>query len=346
MAKSAVSTPTSPSFATLSADLRQGRYAPVYLLMGEEDYYIDMLLKQFTDDILSEEEKDFNLTVIHCERDILPAEIINVARRYPVMAERQVVIVKEAEHMYKLDGLTAYTDHPVFTTVLVICHKHGSVDRRKALIGSITACGGIIFESKRIREGQLPLFIENYVGQRGLTIDRQAVLMLAANVGSDLNRLTAEIDKVRLALPAESTHISADLIQRHVGISKDFNLFEFRAAVVEKNSYKANLILNYFLSGKEISGLAALGFLFAYFAALMQAYYAPQRTDPVIMEHLGLRFAWQMNEYRTGMRNYSATKTLAIIDRIRQADAQLKGINSGTADEKGILRELLHFILH
>ena len=343
MAKSAA---PSPNYSTLANSIRQGNYAPVYLLMGEEDYYIDLLLKQFTNDILSEEEKDFNLVVIHCVRETRPDEIIQTARRYPLMAERQVVIVKEAEQMLKLDGLTAYTKHPTPTTLLVIVHRHGMVDRRKSLVGNVRACGGIVYESNHPKEGQLPLFVERLVRERGLTIDPQAINMLTSHVGSDLCRLAIELDKVRLALPAGTTHLDSDLIQRHVGISKEFNLYEFRRAVVGKDVYKAHLILRYFLSGKEIGGPVITASLFNFFASLMQAYYAPQRTEQAIMEHLELRFPWQMYEYNTAMRNYTATKTMAIIGRIREADAQLRGINSGSADEKDILSTLLHFILH
>ena len=199
--------------------MRRGEYAPVYLLMGEESYYIDRISEYIAEHVLAEEERDFNQTIIYCTRETAVGDIVNSARRYPMMAKHQVVIVKEAQNLLKIDDIALYAQKPLETTILVICYKNGSVDRRKKLVSAIDKVG-VVFESNRLKEGMLPQFITDYLRRRNAEIDDRACLVLAESVGTDLNRMTGELDKLILARPAGQERITAELVEANIGISK------------------------------------------------------------------------------------------------------------------------------
>lgn len=343
MAKSP--SPEASPQAVLAA-VKRREYQPVYLLMGEEGYYTDLISSILMKEVLSEEEAAFNLTVFYCTRETRPAEIINAARRYPVGAERQVVVVKEMQNLARVDDLIHCVDKPLLSTVLVLCYKNGSLDKRKSLVAAIRA-KGVVVDCKRVREGQLPLFIEGYLRERGVRIEQQATMMLASNIGADLSRLAAELDKLCVCLPAGHASIGAQLVETNTGISREFNLWEFRAAVIEKDVYKSNLILRHFLeNGRDNPPVVIVATLFNFFAALMQVFYAPDRSERGVMDCLGLHSPWQVRDFQVGMRQFSARKTMQIIHKLRQADGQLKGIDNANASEGDILMELLYFILH
>lgn len=328
------------------AAVKRQEYQPIYLLMGEEGYYTDLISNALAEEVLSEDEKAFNLTVIYCTRDTKAAEIVNAARRYPVMAKHQVVVVKELQNLTKVDDLLYYVDKPLMSTVLVLCYKNGSIDKRKGLVGAIHAKGTVL-ECKRVREGQLPLFIEGYLREKGVRIDQRAAMMLASNVGADLCRMATELDKLCVTLPAGEDTITPQLVETNIGISREFNLWEFRTAVIEKNVYRANLILRHFLTGgRDNPPVVIIATLFNFFAALMQAYYAPDRSERGLMECLDLRSPWQLRDYQTAMRNFTALKTMQIISKLREADGQLKGIGNANATDEDIMMELLFFMLH
>lgn len=328
------------------AAVRRREYQPIYLLMGEEGYYTDLICNALMEDVLTEEEKAFNQTVIYCTRETKPAEIVNAARRYPVMAQRQLVVVREMQNLTRVDDLLHYVGTPLQSTVLVLCHKNGSIDKRKSLVSAIRA-KGVVVESKRVREGQLPLFIEGYLRAKRVRIEQRAIMMLVANVGADLSRMASELDKLCVTLPAGQDTITPGLVETNIGISKDFNLWEFRTAVIEKDVYKANLILRHFLeNGRENPPVVVIATLFNFFAALMQLFYAPNRSERGMMDCLELRSPWQLRDYQTAMRHFTALKTMQIISKLREADGRLKGIGNANASEADIMMELLYFILH
>ena len=225
-------------------ELRAKQYRPVYYLMGEEPYYIDVIADYIEEHVLTETEKEFNQTVVY-GADVDVATIINAAKRYPMMSEYQVVIVKEAQAVRNMDELSYYLQKPLNSTILVICHKHGVLDRRKKLAAEIEK-KGILFESKKIKETQLPLFITSYMKRKGIDIDPKATVMLADFVGNDLNRLTGELEKLIITLSKGLTRITPEQIEKNIGISKDYNNFELRNALVEKDVLKANRIVKYF----------------------------------------------------------------------------------------------------
>lgn len=326
--------------------VKKREYAPVYLLMGDESYYIDVIADAIADSVLPQEQRDFNQTIIYCTRETSVSDIVNGARRYPMMAEHQVIIVKEAQNLSKLDELSVYAQNPLSTTILVICHKGGSVDRRKKLVSSVEKVG-IVFESKKLKEGMLPQFITAYLQQRSLTIEQRAVQMLAESVGADLSRLVNELDKLALALLEGDKQIVADMVESVVGISKEFNLWELRTAIANKDVDKAYRINYYFNQNtKANSAVATVAMLFNFFAQVMLAYYAPERTEQGLMEQLDLRQNWQLREYTTAMRNYTAMQTMRIIGKLREADARLKGIERGNLTDADIMNELMFYILH
>ena len=326
--------------------IRRQEYKPIYLLMGEEAYYIDRISEYIADNVLTKDEQDFNQTIIYCTRETAVADVINCARRYPMMAKHQVVIVKEAQNLLKIDELAVYAQNPMETTILVICYKNGKVDGRKKLIPALEKVG-VVFESPKLKDGMLPQFIADYLRRKQVSIEERACLMMAESVGADLNRMAGELDKLVLALPTGQMRITPDLVEQHVGISKEFNLWELRTAVSNKDVAKVNKIIFYFdQNPKANSPVATVAMLFNFFAQLMLAYYSPDRTERGMMVQLDLRQNWQLREYTTAMRNYTALKTMRIIGKLREADARLKGINRGNLTDADIMHELFFYILH
>lgn len=326
--------------------IRRQEYKPIYLLMGEEAYYIDRISEYIADNVLTKDEQDFNQTIIYCTRETAVADVINCARRYPMMAKHQVVIVKEAQNLLKIDELAVYAQNPMKTTILVICYKNGKVDGRKKLIPAVEKVG-VVFESPKLKDGMLPQFIADYLRRKQVSIEERACLMMAESVGADLNRMAGELDKLVLALPTGQMRITPDLVEQHVGISKEFNLWELRTAVSNKDVAKVNKIIFYFdQNPKANSPVATVAMLFNFFAQVMLAYYSPDRTERGMMAQLDLRQNWQLREYTTAMRNYTALKTMRIIGKLREADARLKGINRGNLTDADIMHELFFYILH
>jgi DNA polymerase-3 subunit delta len=326
--------------------IRRQEYKPIYLLMGEEAYYIDRISEYIADNVLTKDEQDFNQTIIYCTRETAVADVINCARRYPMMAKHQVVIVKEAQNLLKIDELAVYAQNPMETTILVICYKNGKVDGRKKLIPAVEKVG-VVFESPKLKDGMLPQFIADYLRRKQVSIEERACLMMAESVGADLNRMAGELDKLVLALPTGQMRITPDLVEQHVGISKEFNLWELRTAVSNKDVAKVNKIIFYFdQNPKANSPVATVAMLFNFFAQVMLAYYSPDRTERGMMVQLDLRQNWQLREYTTAMRNYTALKTMRIIGKLREADARLKGINRGNLTDADIMHELFFYILH
>ena len=326
--------------------VRKREFQPIYLLMGDESYYIDHISEYMADNILPEEERDFNQQIIYCTKETTVGDIVNAARRYPMMAEHQVVIVKEAQNLLKLEDLSIYVQNPLKTTILVICYKNGSVDRRKKLVPAIEKVG-VVYESKKLRDSDLPRFITDYLVRKKVTIDQQATMMMVEYIGADLNRMAGELDKLIISLPPGFNKINAALVEKNIGISKEFNNWELRTALVNKNVLKANQIINYFESNPKSNPLiVTISTLFNFFSGVMLAYYAPDKSPRGMMEQLDLKLDWQLREYTQAMRNYSAMKTMQIIGKLRETDAKLKGVRKGNLTDGDLMRELIYFILH
>ena len=322
-------------------ELRAKQYRPIYYLMGEESYYIDLIADYITENVLTETEKEFNLTVVY-GADVDVATVINAAKRYPMMSEYQVVVVKEAQAIRNIEELSYYLQKPLNSTILVVCHKHGTLDKRKKLEKA-----GILFESKKIKDSQLPAFINSYMKRKGIDMEPKATAMLADFVGTDLSRLTGELEKLIITLPNGQKRVTPEQIEKNIGISKDYNNFELRSALVEKDVLKANKIIKYFEENPKTNPIQmTLSLLFNFYSNLMLAYYSPEKTEQGVASWLGLKSPWAARDYLTAMRRYNGVKTMQIIGEIRYADAKSKGINNASMNDGDILRELVFKILH
>mgnify|MGYP001774353635 CR=1 FL=1 len=333
------------TYEEIVRNLRNKVYAPVYFLMGEEDYYIDRISDYIIDTVLTDTEKEFNLTVLYgSDTDI--ATIINAAKRYPMMSKYQVVAVREAQALRNLDELVYYLQKPLESTILVMCYKHGALDRRKKLVAELEKAG-VLFESKKLKDAQLPGFITSYLKRKQVEIEPKASEMMAEFVGTDLNRMAGELEKLVITLPAGQRRITPEQIERNIGISKDYNNFELRNALIEKDVLKANRIIKYFEENPKNNPLqVTLAVLFNFFANLMLVYYAPDKSDRGIASHLGLRSPWQAKDYENAMKRYTGVKVMQIVGAIRLCDAKSKGVGNSSVSDGELLRELVYFILH
>ena len=321
------------TYEEIARDLKNRIYKPVYFLMGEESYYIDRISDYIAQTVLYGSDTD------------VPT-IINAAKRYPMMSEYQVVIVKEAQNVKKIEDLSYYLQKPLMSTILVICHKHGVLDRRKKLAVEIEKVG-VLFESKKIKDAQLPGFISTYLKRKSVDIEPKASEMMAEFVGTDLNRMAGELEKLVITLPQGVRRITPEQVERNIGVSKDYNNYELRSALVTRDILKANKIIKYFDENPTTNPLqATLASLFGFFSNLMLAYYAPEKTEQGIANQLQLKQSWQAKDYIAAMRVYSGVKCMQIIGEIRYCDARSKGVDNPSLSDGDLLRELVYKILH
>ena len=336
----------SATYESIMKELMEGKFCPVYYLHGEESYYIDKIADYIAEHALQPEERDFNQTIMFGS-DVTASQIADTCRRYPMMAERQVVIVKEAQNVKNTEALEKYMKQPLKSTVLVMCHKHGKIDGRKREYVKAIQNAGILFESAKLRERDLPAFIEKYLSQKNVSIDPKSTQLIADAIGADLSRLTSELDKVMISLPEENRRVTPQVVEEQIGVSKDFNGFELRDAIVNRNVFKANQIMNYFEKNPKAGSIYSfLPMMFNFFQNLMLAYYAPQKTQEGVAEWLELKSAWGAKEYMTGMRNYTGVKVMQIISKLREIDAKSKGLDNPNTPPEELMKELIFFILH
>ena len=327
-------------------DIRERRFKPVYLLMGDESYYIDLICDAIIANALDETERDFNQTILYGADVDDFALVVNAAKRFPMMAERQLIVVKEAQNIKGIDNLSYYLQKPLMSTILVICYKNGTL-RNKKIIAGIESIG-VVYESKKLYDNQLPAFINNYVAAKSLSIEPKAVSMLADFVGNDLSRLSGELDKLAISLPEGSMRITPETVERNVGISKDFNNYELLNAIISRNASKVAQIVQYFEHNPKNNPLVVtISVLFNFFSNLMLCYYSPDKSESGIMKELNLRSSFQARDYLAAMRSYNAFKCIDIIALLRQYDARSKGIGSGASSNDGdLLKELVFKILY
>lgn len=336
------------SYEDIVRDVKAKKFAPLYLLMGEEAYYIDMISNYITEQALQPEDRDFNQDIIYATSETEAKSIINSAKRYPMMSERRLIVVREAQNIKKdeFDKLQPYAAKPVPSTILIFCYKHGTLDRRKAVVAAINK-NGIVYESAKFYDRELPPFIVRYLKRKGYTMDDKAVALMADSVGTDLSNLAGELDKLIVSVGETKKHLDAADVEAVVGVSKEYNNFELITALAVKDVMKANKIVNYFNKNQKTNPpFKTLPFLFNFFANLMLYHYAPDKSEQGLLQQLGFKSAWQLKEYNMAAKNYTARKTMNIIAKIRETDAKIKGVESGTTEPGEIMRELLFFILH
>ncbi len=324
--------------------LKQKKYAPIYFLMGEEPYYIDLISDYIQYEILDESQREFDLSVLY-GKDVDIVTVINAAKRFPMMSPYQILIVKEAQHIKDLDKLQFYIQHYAPATILVICYKYGTVDGRKKWVNELKKTG-VLFESKKLRDYEMSAWIAKYAKSKDLQIEEKAMVMLTDFLGTDLSKVANELDKLAITKPAGSNRITPEIIEKNIGISKDFNVFELQDALIKKDVLKANRIINYFADNKKANPIQmVIAQLFGFFSNLMIFHYLPQKTAEAAAAEFKIH-PFIARNYLTAAKSFNAWKTMNIITSIRETDARSKGIDNVSADEGDLLKELVFKILH
>ncbi len=335
------------NFDTLKADIVNRKFKPIYLLMGEESYFIDELTMLLSETVLTETEKDFNLLTFYgVDSDV--NSIISAARRFPMMADYQLIIVKEAQNLDKFELLEIYAKNPMSSTILVLSYKHGNVDKRKAVVKRISQ-NGIIFESKKLYDNQIPGFIMSYLKNRGIGVDSKAAQMLSDFVGNDISKLIPQLQKLEVSLPDPPAirRISADMIEKNVGVSKEFNNFELVKAISKKDIKAASRIVEYFgNNSKDNPIMGTVAVLFNYFSNLLECFWLQNKDQYSVMNALNIRSSFIAQDYMEGLRNYNAINVMNIISELRIVDSRSKGVDNVSATQGDLLKELVYKIMH
>lgn len=336
---------TAAAYEKTVRDIRAGFIKPVYYLIGEESFFIDRISDLLSTTLLTDAERDFNQITLF-GADVTAADVITAAKSFPMGADRLVVIVREAQGIKDLDKLQFYLQSPQPSTVLVLCHKHSKVDRRKKVFAMAERVG-VLFESNKYSDYQLPGFVRSYLAEKGFKIEEQAVAMLCELVGTDLNRMAGELDKLTISLTQGQGVVTAVSVRSNIGLSKEFNYFELQDAITHKDILKANRIAQYFSLNPKANPLeSVLPNLFRFFSKVMLAYYAPDKSSHGMEEWLGMP-SWQVDKnIRPAMKNYSGVKVMKIISEIRKTDAAMKGVDYPSSGKKYLLQDLLFFIFH
>jgi len=332
------------NFNEIKGNIQSRRFMPVYLFQGEEAYYIDQLTDMLIDTVLDESEKDFNQTIFYgLETNV--AAVISACRRYPMMAERQLVVVKEAQHLKNIDELVHYVNNPLSSTVLVINYKYGKLDGRKKLSGEIAKIG-IVYESKKLYDRDIPDFIISYLREKQISIQRQTTQILTDYLGTDLSKITNELDKLVIAL-AGGKQVTDTLVEQNIGISKDFNNYELQKAIAAGDVLKANRIARYFEENQKNNPLVmTLTVLFGFFSNLMICHYEKDKSKPHLMATLGMKWDFQISDYVEAMKRYNPRKTMENIALIREYDARGKGFKNASVPAGQLLIELIYKLMH
>ena len=337
--------------------LKQGKYAPAYMLCGKESYYIDLVANYIENNVLDEMAREFDQTIIYGKDlsggDVSP--VIGAARGFAMMGGYKVIIVKEAQNIKKWEALAMYMDNPQPSTILVFCYKYGSPDKRLNLFKNWEKKGGVLMESEPLRDYQVEKWIRDYVaewneamrreGNEAIRIDEKVAKILADSIGNDLTQIVGALQKLIDGRPEGVNVIDAALVERNIGISKDFNVFELQDALVKGDVMKANRITQYFASSKDHPMVKELGILYGFFANLMIYNYLPDKTDRVAASALGVS-PYFVKDYAVAAKRYSAGKTFAIIGYFREIDARSKGINNPSAKDADLWKELIYKIMH
>jgi DNA polymerase-3 subunit delta len=326
------------------ADIKSGNIQPIYFLMGEEPYYIDKIAEYIEENVLSEEEKGFNQMVLY-GRDVTVEEIIDNAKRFPMMADKQVVIVKEAQSLTRtIDKLLSYAEQAQESTVLVICYKYKKLDKRKALYKAIQK-NGLVYESKKLYENQVGEWIRRVLSGKTYKIEPKAAAMLVEFLGTDLGKINNELDKLMVLLPNDTT-ISAKDIEENIGISKDYNNFELRKAVGERNILRVNRIINYFGQNQKANPMVVtVSLLHSFFSQLLIYHSLNDKSRAAVAKALKIN-PFFVSDYAVAAKNYPMRKVSQVIALLRDADVKSKGVGANAIPAGDLLKELLFKVIH
>ncbi len=332
------------SFDEILSDLRNRIFKPVYFLAGEEPYFIDIISDYIEEKVLSEADKAFNQIIIYGD-DTNIAAIIDTARRFPMMASHQVVIVKEAQSLKKIEDLAVYLEKPLQSTLLVFCYKYKSLDKRTKLFKLLDS-SAVYFESPRLRDYQIPAWIDSYLMKRGIKTEPSASAMLTEYLGNDLHKIANELEKLIITLAAGKPVITNALIEKNIGISKDYNNFELQKAVGERNILKANMIVRYFADNPKDNPLTlTIASLFSFFSKLLAYHYLADKSKNNVAATLKVN-PYFVKDYESAAIKYNAKKTVQVISLLRTFDMKSKGFGDAGTEPGDLLKELIFRILH
>lgn len=330
------------SYEIILQELKQRHYKPLYWLEGEEDYFIDQLTQYLENEVLSEAEKGFNLTVFY-GRDANWAEVVNACRRYPMFAEKQVVILKEAQAMRDIEKLEVYIDHPLDSTIFVVAHKQGRIDGRSRLSRLIRE-KGVLLSTKKMYDNQLPEWVEAYLHCRSRQITQKACLLLVDHIGNDLSRIANEIDKLLVNLP-EKKNIDEGDIEKYIGISKEYNVFEFTAALGKKDFGKAIRIIQYFAANPKAAPIQmVLPALYGFFSKVSLVFGASGKNDKEMASVLGVH-PFFVKDYLLAAKNYGVTGVEKAILLLHEYNLRSIGINDSGLTDGELLKEMTFKIM-
>lgn len=334
------------TFESIVADIRARQFSPVYILMGEEPFFMDRITDLLLESVVGESERDFNQIILYgADSDAI--SIINAAKRFPMMSEYQLIVVREAQMIRDIEVLANYVKNPLQSTVLVLNYKYKTLDRRKSLVSTAEKVG-VVFNSQKVPDYKMPGFITGLLQERKVAIEQKASQMLSDYIGNDLGRLVKELDKLAIILSEKGANrITPELIEQNIGISKEYNNFELIKALAVKDVLKANRIIQYFEKNPKSNPIQmTLPVLFNYFSNLLICFYAKDKSENGLMAALGVRSAFFVKDYSFGLRNYSAMKAFRLIGAIRDTDARSKGIGNTSVPDSELLKELIYTILH
>ena len=325
--------------AKIIKDISGGNIKPIYFLMGEEPYYIDKLTEFIESNILSEDERAFNQQVLY-GRDVSIEDVISAAKRYPMMADRQVIIVREAQELSRnIDKLESYVKNFQPTTVLVIAYKYKSLDKRKSMTKLIEK-EGLLFESKKLYENQIGTWISRVLQGKGYHIEPKATAMLVEFLGTDLSRINNELEKLQIILP-KGTTFTPTHIEENIGFSKDFNVFEFRKAIGERNQLQAYRIADHFAQNKkEYPMILTTGMVFSFFSSLLQYHGLKDKSPGNVAKVLKVN-PYFLKDYDLALKNFPMKKVSAIVSTLRDIDVKSKGVGANQLHESDLLKEML-----
>lgn len=331
------------TFEEIISNLKKKIYHPIYFLMGEETYFIDKISDYISDNVLTDAEKGFNQTILY-GKDTEPHNIIANARRFPMMSNHQVIVVREAQNIKKIEDLEPYVKNPLNSTILVINYKYKTLDKRKTFPKLIDQ-KGILFEAKKIYDNQLPTWIASYLKEQNFTIAPQAAAMLSEYLGADLSKVSNELDKLIISLPSGS-QITPDHIEKNIGISKEFNVFELQNALGERNLLKANRIVNYFGANPSSNPFPVIiSGLFSYFSKILNYHFLEDKSQNNVASVLQVH-PFFVKTYIAAAKNYNIKKLVEIISILREYDMKSKGWGNVSASPADLQREMVYRILH
>ena len=334
------------SFEQIMAELKKKQYRPIYFLMGEEPYYLDLITDYIAENALSEDEKAFNQVIMY-GKDTNIYAVVDAAKRFPMMSQHQVVIVKEAQKLKEIEKMQHYAEKPLKSTILVICYKYGTLDKRFKLYKTLdNSKEAAIFESKKIYDNQMPTWITGYLTERNYSVVPAAASLLTDYLGTDLSKVANELNKLMITLPSNEKNITLEHIETNVGISKDYNVFELRKALGDKDVLKANRIIDYFARNPNANPMVmVVGSLYSYFVTILTYHYLSDKSQSAVASALKVN-PFLVKNFVAAAQKYPAPKIVQIISILREYDLKSKGVGSPSTSNGDLMKEMVFKILH